>query len=457
MEFFERWERYQTDCRRRMAEQPRPEGLVCNRTFDMYACWDDGTPNTTARAPCPPYLSWHQEVSSGWVLRRCGPDGQWEKDADGQDWRDHSQCENPKDLGHFESQKRILEHLQVAYTIGYSLSFAALLLALLLLGAFRRLRCTRNYIHMNLFASFLLRAASILTRDRLLRAPLGWELFGQSDQLQPLSEQVLVVCRLAQALTQYCVVTNYAWLSVEGLYLHSLLRLPAFSERSCFRRYLLLGWGFPVLFVVPWVMVRYLFENTLCWEQNEIKGFWWIIRTPILITNLINFCIFVRIVCLLLSKLQAHQMRCSDYKLRLARSTLTLLPLLGVHEVMIVTVIVEDKAQGTFRLTKLFFDLILSSFQGLFVSVLYCFINKEVQAEMRRKWGCCPRGVRSPLRPRRPPRNAPANAPAAPAPLCICPRASRGREESLPSGTQDTTLTLSLSASVSVSVSETYC
>lgn len=38
---------------------PCPAGLVCNRTFDMYACWDDATPNTTARVPCPWYLPWH--------------------------------------------------------------------------------------------------------------------------------------------------------------------------------------------------------------------------------------------------------------------------------------------------------------------------------------------------------------------------------------------------------------
>lgn len=84
---------------------------------------------------------------------------------------------------------------------------------------------------------------------------------------------------------------------------------------------------------------------------------------------------------------------------RLARSTLTLIPLLGVHEVVFAFV-TDEHAQGTLRSAKLFFDLFLSSFQvspyrapplaprvlplttpslqGLLVAVLYCFLNKEV-------------------------------------------------------------------------------
>lgn len=47
---------------------------------------------------------------------------------------------------------------------------------------------------------------------------------------------------------------------------------------------------------------------------------------------------------------------------RLAKSTLTLIPLLGIHEV-IFAFITDEHAQGTLRYVKLFFDLFLSSFQ----------------------------------------------------------------------------------------------
>uniref|UniRef100_A0A2K5ICL3 Gastric inhibitory polypeptide receptor n=1 Tax=Colobus angolensis palliatus TaxID=336983 RepID=A0A2K5ICL3_COLAP len=149
-----------------------------------------------------------------------------------------------------------------------------------------------------------------------------------------------------------------------------------------------LPWYHHALFVIPWMIVRYLYENTQCWERNEVKAIWWIIRTPILMTILINFLIFIRILGILLAKLRTRQMRCRDYRLRLARSTLTLVPLLGVHEVVFAPV-TEEQARGALRFAKLGFEIFLSSFQGLLVSVLYCFINKEVQSEIRRGWHHC--------------------------------------------------------------------
>lgn len=50
--------------------------------------------------------------------------------------------------------------------------------------------------------------------------------------------------------------------------------------------------------------------------------------------------------------------------LRLAKSTLTLIPLLGIHQVVFIFVTDEStKATIGLRLTKLFIDLFFSSFQ----------------------------------------------------------------------------------------------
>lgn len=37
------------------------EGLFCNRTFDMYACWPDGSPGTAVNVSCPFYLPWFEK------------------------------------------------------------------------------------------------------------------------------------------------------------------------------------------------------------------------------------------------------------------------------------------------------------------------------------------------------------------------------------------------------------
>ncbi|XP_026137699.1 gastric inhibitory polypeptide receptor-like isoform X1 [Carassius auratus] len=378
------WNRYRKECITKISSQPTPSGFFCKSMFDMYACWTDGVPNTTVKVPCPWYLPWYDQVHNGFVSRECGPDGQWLTVNDSRTWRDHSQCNADDNQEKQENQMMILAYFRVMYTVGYSLSLASLSLALVILLLFRKLRCTRNYIHTNLFASFILRAVSILTRDALLMKDAP-EFRDNKDLSIVLSDQVMSGCRVAQVLMQYCVGANYYWLLVEGLYLHNLLVLMVFSENSYFCVYLFIGWGTPVLFVVPWIVVRYLYENTRCWEINENMAYWWIIRTPILLAILVNFFIFIRIIQILVSKLKAHQMRYTDYKFRLAKSTLTLIPLLGIHEVVF-AVMTEEQTEGVLRNVNLFFELFFNSFQGFLVAILYCFVNKEVQSEIKKKW-----------------------------------------------------------------------
>ncbi|XP_059728547.1 LOW QUALITY PROTEIN: gastric inhibitory polypeptide receptor [Haemorhous mexicanus] len=420
------WRQYRQACELHLRLAPPPPGPVCNRSFDLYACWGDAVPNSTATVPCPWYLPWYPRgspgeragaasrgqagdrrvaVQGGVVARRCGPDGRWVTDDSGRTWQDNSQCEDLAQVQPLERQVWLLEQFRLLYTVGYSLSLVALLVALLLLLLLRRLRCTRNLIHANLFVSFALRAAAILTRDALLPHPGHQGHQGHQPghhpghPLQLLGAQAGPACRVAQSLAQYCVGANYAWATAEGLHLlHLLLGTPG---RSHLPALLLLGWGVPVLFVVPWVILRYLYENEGCWERNEKVAVWGLIRCPILAAVAVNFVVFVRIVRILVAKVRAQQVARGDTRLRLARSTLTLIPLLGVHEV-IFALAGEGEGGGGLRLARLCLHLLLTSAQGLVVSVLYCFTNKEVQAEVRRGWQRCRTGVPGP--PRAPPR-----------------------------------------------------
>uniref|UniRef100_A0A8C7E0C6 G-protein coupled receptors family 2 profile 2 domain-containing protein n=1 Tax=Naja naja TaxID=35670 RepID=A0A8C7E0C6_NAJNA len=58
--------------------------------------------------------------------------------------------------------------IQTIYTVGYSISSTALAVAIFILLAFRRLRCSRNYIHVHLFMTFILKAIAIFIKDSVL-------------------------------------------------------------------------------------------------------------------------------------------------------------------------------------------------------------------------------------------------------------------------------------------------
>ncbi|KAM4025329.1 glucagon receptor-like isoform 1-T1 [Anomaloglossus baeobatrachus] len=391
----EEWMRYKEDCYRWMESTPAPQGLHCNRTFDMYACWPDGVPGAITSVSCPYYLPWFHKVKHGQVSRRCGLDGFWVMINGTQPWRNSSQCEDEMALTKEEvGTKDLLLSFRALYTVGYSVSLMALLSSLLILTMCRKLRCTRNYIHANLFFSFALRGVSVIVRDILQEKRWGMQIIEVSDWEILISDKAAVGCRTAQVIMQYCILANHYWFVVEAVYLYKLLIGAVFSEKNNYTLYLYLGWdrrvslsvtGTPVLFVIPWMTLKYLKENKECWALNDNMAYWWIIRIPILLASVINLVIFMRILKMILSKLRANQKGFADYKLRLAKATLTLIPLFGIHEVVFIFA-TDEQTSGILRYIKVFFNLFFSSFQGFLVAVLYCFANKEVKHEIQKKW-----------------------------------------------------------------------
>ncbi|KAI1242540.1 hypothetical protein IHE44_0000070, partial [Lamprotornis superbus] len=209
----------------------------------------------------------------------------------------------------------------------------------------RKLHCTRNYIHMHLFMSFIMRAIAVFIKDVILFES------GESEHCFVSS----VGCKAMMVFFQYCVMANFFWLLVEGLYLHTLLVPPPCSS----------------------------LPGPLCWEEIVESPFWWIIKTPILVSILVNFILFICIIRILVQKLHSPDVghnETSQYS-RLAKSTLLLIPLFGIHYIMFAFFPDNFKAE-----VKLVFELVVGSFQGFVVAVLYCFLNGEVQAELKRKW-----------------------------------------------------------------------
>uniref|UniRef100_A0A8B9SUC4 Glucagon like peptide 1 receptor n=1 Tax=Anas platyrhynchos TaxID=8839 RepID=A0A8B9SUC4_ANAPL len=164
----QKWREYQRQCLKYLYEAPpiAAEGKFCNRTFDNYACWPDGLPGTYVNVSCPSYLPWANTVLHGQVYRFCTSEGTWLlKENSTLPWRNLSECEASDQ----DAPEEQLLNLSIIYTIGYALSFSALVIATAILLGFRHLHCTRNYIHLNLFTSFILRAISVFIKDSVVK------------------------------------------------------------------------------------------------------------------------------------------------------------------------------------------------------------------------------------------------------------------------------------------------
>uniref|UniRef100_A0A8D0GPF4 Glucagon like peptide 2 receptor n=1 Tax=Sphenodon punctatus TaxID=8508 RepID=A0A8D0GPF4_SPHPU len=316
------WNNYRTACQKTLQESAtRNAGVYCNGTFDQFVCWPHSPPGNIS-VPCPPYLSW---LKNGNGKMFC--------------W-----------VFSKEEEYTLLSTFQLLSTVGYSFSLIALMLALLVLLLLRLVHAECNDNESRF--SFL---------------------------------QALNICRPAMLFMHYFVGATSFWLLVEGIYLHTLLVTAVFSERRLLQKYIVIGWGVPVLFVAPWGIIKSQLENKGCWQNNDHTGFWWIIKGPILFSVTVNFCIFLKILKLLVSKLKAQQGTFRDYKFRLARSTLVLIPLLGIHDIVF-TFIPEEQVEGLSRHIKTCIHLTMSSFHGFLIAFLYCFSNGEVKAELRKHW-----------------------------------------------------------------------
>ncbi|XP_072597102.1 parathyroid hormone 2 receptor [Vulpes vulpes] len=366
----------------------------CFPEWDGLICWPRGTVGKILAVPCPPYI--YDFNHKGVAFRHCNPNGTWDfMYSLNKTWANYSDCLRFLQQDISIGKQEFFERLYVMYTIGYSVSFGSLAVAIIIIGYFRRLHCTRNYIHMHLFVSFMLRAASIFVKDKVVHAHIGVKelqsLLMQDDlqnsiEMPSVDKSQYIGCKIAVVMFIYFLATNYYWILVEGLYLHSLIFVAFFSDTKYLWGFTLIGWGFPAVFVVAWAVARATLADARCWELSagNIK---WIYQAPILAAIGLNFILFLNTVRVLATKIWetnavGHDTR-KQYR-KLAKSTLVLVLVFGVH--YIVFLCLPHTFVGLGWEIRMHCELFFNSFQGFFVSIIYCYCNGEVQSEVKKLW-----------------------------------------------------------------------
>ncbi|XP_061873037.1 parathyroid hormone/parathyroid hormone-related peptide receptor-like [Colius striatus] len=304
-------------------------------------------------------------------------------------WANYTECALLFSSKSCSCQKEVFDRLHLMYTIGYSISLAFLIVAVCILSYFKRLHCTRNYIHVHLFTSFICRALSIFLKDMVLYSGNETSKMREEDFKAGMSILLTlhpqVGCKVVVTLFLYFLATNHYWILVEGLYLHSLIFMAFLSNKNYLWVLIIIGWGLPAVFVSIWDSVRASLADTQCYDLSA-GNMKWIYQVPILASIVVNF--FLNIMRVLASKLcetTTGKLDPRQLALKLLKSTLVLMPLFGVHYVVFMAMPYTD-VSGVLWQNQMHYEMLFNSSQGFFVAFIYCFCNGEVQAEIRKAY-----------------------------------------------------------------------
>ncbi|XP_035687892.1 corticotropin-releasing factor receptor 2-like isoform X2 [Branchiostoma floridae] len=338
-----------------------PEGEYCNSTWDRIYCWPHVSSGTTIYLPCPRGF----DGSKLLAYRTCDLTGQWQWGP----WTNYTAC-----LAHKLPEPIMTFVVRDIYFYGSCLSLAFLLATVFIYYYLKRLSSSgRITIHKNLAISFLLYYIfSVVLFEPYISTP---------ENLEDSYRQVPGLCKFLVGAQRYFFTTNVFWMFVEGIHLHKRIAVAVFSAEANMLLYSAIGWGIPSLLVIAWSVVMVMFHAHACWDQYNKLPYIWILSGPIYLVLSVNLGFLINIIRILVQKLKEKQTVESQQVTKAAKATLILFPLLGVPHLLLLHDLAEGgAAQWIYQI----FNAVMQAMQGVFIAVIYCFFDLEVQREFRR-------------------------------------------------------------------------
>ncbi|XP_035888249.1 adhesion G protein-coupled receptor E5 isoform X2 [Phyllostomus discolor] len=256
--------------------------------------------------------------------------------------------------------------------VGLALSLVCLLLCILTFLLVRPIQGSRTTVHLHLCICLFLGSAIFLA---------GIE--NKGNQVGP-------SCRLVAGLLHYCFLAAFCWMSLEGLELYFLV-VRVFQGQGLSKRWLyLIGYGIPGLIVAISAAAYHdgYGRESFCWLKTD-RGFVWSFNGPVAFIILCNAVIFVTTVWKLTQKFS--EINPDMNKLKKARVlTITAIAQLFVLGCTWASGLFLFQ-YGSYSHVLAYIFTILNCFQGLFLFLLHCLLNKKVREEYW-KWACMATG-----------------------------------------------------------------
>eukprot|EP00094_Tigriopus_californicus_P000854 TCALIF_00825-PA protein Name:"Similar to CALCR Calcitonin receptor (Cavia porcellus)" AED:0.08 eAED:0.04 QI:277/0.62/0.55/1/0.75/0.88/9/172/499 len=318
----------------------------CPMAFDSWTCWNATPPDEDLAVNCPKVLGYnvfsehsfypnkkeHKESPKLYELvahdqnhayRYCEPNGTWlMSSTSNKSWSDYSECVD----------------------------------------------MSEGLIHKSLFVA--------LTLTNIL-----WLRWYFETLFQPsIGSENPIWCRILHVVMMYFTVSSYTWVLCEGLYLQLMLTTRGQLNETKFKIGLFIfGWFSPVFILVPYTLFRQSIpeEDLNCWM--DFGSSQWFLSIPVGLILLANVCILINVIIVLRKKLKAggsHLVRINSnpaVTLKSAKAAFLLIPILGL-QFLVLPVRPEEHSP----LSRLY--------DGVIISLLFCFLNGEVSKALSRKW-----------------------------------------------------------------------
>ncbi|XP_063956464.1 protein eyes shut homolog isoform X1 [Lytechinus pictus] len=195
---------------------------------------------------------------------------------------------------------------------------------------------------------------------------------------------IMWLCKAVAITFHYSITAMFCWMLLEGVHLYVML-VKVFGSGSNVKKYLLAGWGIPLVVagVSAGVFYKEYAVGNVCWMSTRAMLFSFIPTVAIVI--MVNTAFLIMVLHVMMRSMSAK------YKSRVSSNTsqvkaglkaaAILLPLLGL------TWVFGFLSVNARTLVFTYLFAILNSFQGLFFFIAHCILNMEVRKAYERRYG----------------------------------------------------------------------
>lgn len=355
-------------CCHYMLDTPRrTDGVFCNRTWDGLTCYEDTDVNRNVSKVCPRVLYIYSKPHCEYYSTRwCHENGSWYR------------LMNVQRTFYTSCAPKPWEYVGVYhYSIGlFTLSVLSLIPALFIFNWYKSLQVPRIMIHKHLCLAVMMCGVMYIIDHSVFTL----------DDVKPtkytknLTHSNTWWCKLLSVLNRYFMVSQYTWMLCEGYYLHRLVA-QAFSKQMNLKFCYTFGWGLPAVLVIIYSILRATQSDDRCWRNIVVYDY--AFTGPILTCLAVNIFFMIHVIYILVTKLRQRNVNDSENFRKILRAVVILIPVFGVHFVLTTFV---SPASCSAYLKKLYAEWGIVGLQGFFVSLIFCYLNGEIQSLVKRSY-----------------------------------------------------------------------